>query len=272
MASRFSVTEPHPTASKYIHSGRGGAGNTFKAPKTSNGSTATGPASLFEAGLPQSSSKFSSGRGGAGNIHFTSEKATYSFDEELDRQNTREKMMLNGGVYHVGRGGAGNFATNPLLRESGRKDSMSSVDSNLSSGEGFLRRLSHTFRWFSQLLLVLETAYKLCIRNSAFLLSRRIGFTKITEKKHCIIGGALEMFVASSRILIFLFLQTRGKTVWDLRTFTTLAGRLQKHFLSWWFLWISFLAMDIPQILSFLVFLIPGVVFNLWNWLLFGLF
>jgi len=139
MSSRYSVTEPHPTASKFIHSGRGGAGNTFKAPKTSSGANARGPASLFEAGLPQGASKFSSGRGGAGNIHPSSEKAIFSFDEEFERQNTRERKMKEGAVYHVGRGGAGNFAqTRPA--SSNRKDSSSSDGSS-----GFFSRLSHSF-------------------------------------------------------------------------------------------------------------------------------
>jgi hypothetical protein len=139
----YTITEPHPTAHKYIHSGRGGAGNTFKAPKTSNPRTASGPASHFENGLPQTSSKFSSGRGGAGNIHLTSEKAPFSFDDELDRQRTREQKMRSGATYHVGRGGAGNCTS--AIPASGRKDSMSSVDTDASGRSGFLGRLSHSF-------------------------------------------------------------------------------------------------------------------------------
>jgi len=138
MPSRYSITEPHPTANKFVHSGRGGAGNTFKAPKTSSGATARGPASLFELGLPSGSSKFSSGRGGAGNIHPSNEKAVFSFDEELERQSTRERKMKEGTVYHVGRGGAGNYAQNRPA--SSRKDSASSDGSS-----GFFSRLSHSF-------------------------------------------------------------------------------------------------------------------------------
>jgi hypothetical protein len=142
----YTITEPHPTARHYIHSGRGGAGNTFKAPKTSNPSTASGPASLFQNGLPETSSKFSSGRGGAGNIHLTSEKAPFSFDDELDRQRTREKKMSSGAVYHVGRGGAGNYTSASVKPSNLRKDSASSIDSEGSShSNGFLDRLSHTF-------------------------------------------------------------------------------------------------------------------------------
>lgn len=95
----------------------------FKAPKTSNGSTASGPASLFEQGLPSSSGlKFSSGRGGAGNIRLNSQKAPYSFDEELNRQATRAHREMEGAAWHVGRGGAGNYAST----QTSRKDSISS--------------------------------------------------------------------------------------------------------------------------------------------------
>jgi len=143
MPSRYSVTEPHPSvSSSYVHSGRGGAGNTFKAPKTTAPASARGVASLFEAGLPQTASKFSSGRGGAGNIHPSSEKAIFSFDEELERQSSREKKLQNGAIYHVGRGGAGNWAASSSMTSSSRKDSSSSSDSDRS---GFFSRLSNTF-------------------------------------------------------------------------------------------------------------------------------
>jgi hypothetical protein len=141
MSSTFQLVEPHPKVNVYAHTGRGGAGNFFKAPKTSNGSTARGPASLFEHGLPKNTSNFSSGRGGAGNIHKPSERAIFSFDEELALQRTREDKMKGGAVYHVGRGGAGNFAsTRP---ESSRKESSSSTDSNDSLRAGFFGRLSN---------------------------------------------------------------------------------------------------------------------------------
>jgi len=142
MPSTYQVTEPHPHAGKYIHSGRGGAGNTFKTPKTTNGATARGPASVLGHELP-TAPKFSSGRGGAGNIHDSSERAIFSFDEELERQNTREQMEKGGAVWHVGRGGAGNWTTS--RSSSGRKDSSSSAESNESSRSGFFGRLSHSF-------------------------------------------------------------------------------------------------------------------------------
>lgn len=144
MPFNFQVVEPHPHVSTYAHTGRGGAGNTFKAPKTSNGATARGPASLFSNGLPQSNSNFSSGRGGAGNIHKPSERAIFSFDEELQLQKTREEKMKDGAIYHIGRGGAGNWTTSRPASSS-RKDSSSSTDSNGSVRSGFFGRLSHNF-------------------------------------------------------------------------------------------------------------------------------
>jgi hypothetical protein len=144
MQAQYLVTEPHPHPGKYIHSGRGGAGNTFKAPKASNGGSAKGPASLFETSLPErTTSKFSSGRGGAGNIHHKSERAIFSFDEELERQSTQEKRMKEGAVWHVGRGGAGNWIT--TRSDSSRKDSTSSAGSDDSPRSGFFGRLSMNF-------------------------------------------------------------------------------------------------------------------------------
>lgn len=138
----YQLTEPHPTVNKYVHSGRGGAGNFHKAPKTSSGTTARGPASKFET-LPQTSSKFSAGRGGAGNIHDGSERPIFSFDEELARQSTRDRKMQEGAVWHVGRGGAGNWIS--TSQSASRKDSSSSAGSVDSSRSGFFGRISNTF-------------------------------------------------------------------------------------------------------------------------------
>jgi hypothetical protein len=52
-------------------------------------------------------------------------------------------MKEEGAVYHVGRGGAGNWAS--TRAHSSRKDSSSSADSTTSGHSGFLGRLSHTF-------------------------------------------------------------------------------------------------------------------------------
>lgn len=52
---------------------------------------------------------FTTGRGGAGNVHPSSERAIFSFDEELERQLSQERHAAP--VYHVGRGGAGNVSS-----------------------------------------------------------------------------------------------------------------------------------------------------------------
>ncbi|CZT45117.1 uncharacterized protein RSE6_05399 [Rhynchosporium secalis] len=141
MPANFQLVEPHPNVNCYAHAGRGGAGNYFKAPKTSKGSTAVGPASLFEHGLPKSTSKFSSGRGGAGNIRKPTERAIFSFDEELQLQKTRDEKSKEGAVYHFGRGGVGNWTS--IRSKSSRKDSSSSSDSTGSVRSGIFGRLSH---------------------------------------------------------------------------------------------------------------------------------
>ncbi|KAI9048668.1 hypothetical protein LZ554_007499 [Drepanopeziza brunnea f. sp. 'monogermtubi'] len=148
MPSKFQVVEPHPHVSKYTYTGRGGAGNTVKVPKTTVGASARGPASLFENGLPASKSNFSSGRGGAGNIHKPSERCVFSFDEELVLQQTRDDRAKAGESHHIGRGGAGNWTSSRLdhhhhqHHQSSRKDSSSSMSSNGSIRSGFFGRLS----------------------------------------------------------------------------------------------------------------------------------
>ncbi|RMZ85416.1 hypothetical protein DV737_g744, partial [Chaetothyriales sp. CBS 132003] len=107
----YSIVEPHPSArsNAYIHTGRGGAGNFTKTPSSVTcGQDACGPASrLPPTFLSSNTSKpFLCGRGGAGNVQPPSERAIFSFDEELERQLSRERHAAP--VYHVGRGGSGN--------------------------------------------------------------------------------------------------------------------------------------------------------------------
>ncbi|KAF9891959.1 hypothetical protein FE257_002922 [Aspergillus nanangensis] len=105
----YRVIEPHPsvphTSRPAIHTARGGAGNviSLKNTKTTDSQSATGPPSLtrLNSRVPTT---FKSGRGGAGNVHSSSERAIFSFDEELERE-----MRRAAPVYHVGRGGAGNM-------------------------------------------------------------------------------------------------------------------------------------------------------------------
>lgn len=137
MASNYRVIEPHPsvphTSRPAVYTGRGGSGNvvSLKNTKTTESRTATGPASLtrLDSRAPQI---FTSGRGGAGNVHSSSERAIFSFDEELERDLRRAAP-----VYHVGRGGAGNM----IYRDDSsstfslsRKYSAASTATNSSTG------------------------------------------------------------------------------------------------------------------------------------------
>lgn len=113
-SKRYSIVEPHPSvpASNYFITGRGGAGNRVKAPNSvTRGTDASGPAARVNLASPQYNppKTFTAGRGGAGNVHPSSERAIFSFDEELERQLSQERHAAP--VYHVGRGGAGNTSS-----------------------------------------------------------------------------------------------------------------------------------------------------------------
>jgi len=139
----YTITEPHPTVpqNSYTHSGRGGAGNIFRAPATTPASgvptLTTTTSRLSTTSSNSSSSRFYSGRGGAGNAHAAAERPVISFDEEY-----RERSTTSGSGY-VGRGGAGN-ACGAGVRLSARKDSdaSSGAGSDTSSvRSGFWARL-----------------------------------------------------------------------------------------------------------------------------------
>ncbi|KAI0383289.1 hypothetical protein F5Y04DRAFT_32182 [Hypomontagnella monticulosa] len=137
----YTITEPHPTVPKnsYVHSGRGGAGNYFRAPATTPSSgVATKPATV-----PESSGRFYSGRGGAGNAHVSAEKPVLSFDEEFAHQSNIETKPIG----YVGRGGAGNvYGANAATVAAARKASdASSQHSSSSSGSltNIWSRISH---------------------------------------------------------------------------------------------------------------------------------
>ncbi|KAI9797560.1 MAG: hypothetical protein M1835_007824 [Candelina submexicana] len=148
----FRLTEPHPSVSSshYIGTGRGGAGNIKHIdPRSVTPSvSASGPASCAVLTPPPSSGRFASGRGGSGNIHHNTERAMFSFDEELARQQKIEEHVAP--VYHIGRGGAGNAVdeTRPSSIRKGSASSTMSRSSNESEGRrsGVFGRLSHTFQ------------------------------------------------------------------------------------------------------------------------------
>lgn len=155
----YTVTEPHPSVprgrSTYIHAGRGGAGNyaKYKIEDLTLGPCATGPASRTQLSPPPSSARFTSGRGGAGNTFSRShsQRAIFSFDEELARD---QKLMENKSktpVYHIGRGGAGN-AVDEMKPGSGvRQNSSGSFSSAGSSASEKARRsVGDMFRTLSR--------------------------------------------------------------------------------------------------------------------------
>lgn len=136
----FTVAEPHPTVRQntYTHSGRGGAGNFFRAPATTPASgVATEPKVL-----PPSTSNFHSGRGGAGNAHVSESRPVMSFDEEFKLQSLIEQKRVG----HVGRGGAGNVydAATPHPQRKGSDDASTSSSGSSQSGK-ILDRVSSAF-------------------------------------------------------------------------------------------------------------------------------
>ncbi|KAI1820597.1 hypothetical protein F4861DRAFT_54144 [Xylaria intraflava] len=137
---RFTITEPHPTVKQntYTHSGRGGAGNYFRAPVTT---PASGVPTESRA-LPPSTSNFYSGRGGAGNAHVSQKRPVMSFDEEFKLQS----QMAESRTGYVGRGGAGNIydAATPRSMSKGGDDASSSSASS-SRTTAFLGRVSSAF-------------------------------------------------------------------------------------------------------------------------------
>lgn len=139
-SQRYSIVEPHPSIPRtgYISVGRGGAGNISPAPKNvSRGSDASGPASISNLTSIKPQTHFTSGRGGAGNVHPTSERAIFSFDEELQAQMTQDRHIAP--VYHVGRGGAGNRHKTDVFTDGSsrsRESDSSSAKSSSSAESG----------------------------------------------------------------------------------------------------------------------------------------
>lgn len=82
-------------------------------------------------------------------MHPASERAIFSFDEELERQMRRESVVAP--VYHVGRGGAGNMVHGDYQssRRTSRSEtgSMGSADSNASDGVASRARKSLEKGW-----------------------------------------------------------------------------------------------------------------------------
>jgi hypothetical protein len=107
MPANYYITEPAPSTTSFIRSGRGGAGNTFRAPATSSTHRVSNnaPSSSNNAQQASSARRFFSGVGGAGNAHKASERPAISLDDEVRRLAARDSAAQSG---HCGIGGAGN--------------------------------------------------------------------------------------------------------------------------------------------------------------------
>ncbi|KAI1370573.1 hypothetical protein F4677DRAFT_349412 [Hypoxylon crocopeplum] len=139
--SDYTITEPHPTIPKnaYAHSGRGGAGNYFRAPATT---PSFGVATKTKTTTStHTTSRFHSGRGGAGNAHVSAAKPVLSFDEEFAHQSHIEQKPIG----YVGRGGAGNVyaAGGPSAIRKGSDASSQHSTSSSGSLTNIWSRLSH---------------------------------------------------------------------------------------------------------------------------------
>jgi len=147
----FHISEPHPSAGAYMYSGRGGAGNAMriKATEVTPGPTASGPASRTKLPPPPSNAFYATGRGGAGNMK-KSERAIFSFDEELQQQERLRTQQAP--VYHIGRGGAGNLV-DEMKPRSHRQNSASSTTSSSSvesEKDGVRRSIENTWQRLSR--------------------------------------------------------------------------------------------------------------------------
>ncbi|KAM0333426.1 hypothetical protein ACHAQA_002087 [Verticillium albo-atrum] len=143
-SSNLLVTTPRPSAAPNtrIHTGRGGAGNTYRAsaapaPTTASASArkpapspASAPAAAAAAAAP-STRRFYSGIGGAGNVHAAGERPAVSFEEEIARAKARERS----GVGRMGIGGAGNVFRRKKKEEEGRVEGGAHHDAPRREGE-----------------------------------------------------------------------------------------------------------------------------------------
>jgi Protein of unknown function (DUF3602) len=75
-----------------------------------------------------------------------SERPIFSFDEELERQTKMQASMAP--VYHIGRGGAGNFASGegPRRTSAGSEGSSSSSAGSVSGARSSLEGTWHRLR------------------------------------------------------------------------------------------------------------------------------
>jgi hypothetical protein len=132
----YIITEPAPSTTSYIRSGRGGAGNILRTSSASNANTTT-TSHRVPSNPPSSTRRFFSGVGGAGNAHEASERPALSLDDEVRRLAAREEHSSHMG--HCGIGGAGNVYRRKPSDASVESDSRSSISSVSSKSKLWAR-------------------------------------------------------------------------------------------------------------------------------------
>ncbi|KAK7431914.1 hypothetical protein QQZ08_001533 [Neonectria magnoliae] len=128
--SNYIVTEPAPSSTTYMRSGRGGAGNVVHVANAKASSSHAVP-------TVTPTRRFFSGIGGAGNAHAAGERPALSLDEEYDRAAARDQAAMG----HCGIGGAGNV----YRRKASDASSEASTSSSLSGKNKLWARVSGTF-------------------------------------------------------------------------------------------------------------------------------
>ncbi|KAI9861558.1 MAG: hypothetical protein M1813_005168 [Trichoglossum hirsutum] len=138
----YQITEPLPSvpSTNYVHGGRGGLGNYRRVDPNRRSTVNNGRPGSYGSSKTSPSAVISCGRGGAGNMYAGKERAMFSFDEELTRDRVREEAAAP--IYHVGRGGAGNFAKREPGDDSSSRYSRESVRSGIEQVWG---KISGTF-------------------------------------------------------------------------------------------------------------------------------
>lgn len=132
MSSNYIFTEPAPSTTTYMRSGRGGAGNTYRASSSSSSSSAQ-TKNISPPSPSSATRRFFSGIGGAGNVHEADKQRRPELLRSLDDGSTTSGGLLRDqppSVGYCGRGGAGNVYRR---KTSDASSDAASVASNASS-------------------------------------------------------------------------------------------------------------------------------------------
>ena len=122
MPGQYIITEPSPSTTSYIRSGRGGAGNIVRSSNT-HGSNTSAATTKSARSQTTPARRFFSGVGGAGNAHEASERPVLSLDDEVRRLAAQQEAAVG----HCGIGGAGNVYRRKASDASSSDDARSDV-------------------------------------------------------------------------------------------------------------------------------------------------